>query len=496
MEISNNEAKLLYFLYERKDSQPIPLEECGGSGLSEEEIRSASSWLKMKGLVDLDEIKEVKYELGEEGKKYLEQGFPEENLLLLVKDRGELSIDSVMEIMGNSNARIAIAQASKFGFAPVKGKIIWDKGKGSTFLEEINMRKQVLKLIDSGIPLNKQYERLFENLVKRGDVIYSRKKTRWNLSITEKGKEYAASAPMKLSIGELTPQILIDGSWKDREFRKYDLNLQGKHFDRAGRHPLRYLINEIRDIFLEMGFMEMSGNYIESTGWNMDSLFIPQDHPARDMQDTFYLSTKHKVIFSKDEEKLFKKFGNVQKNGIKGYRGYAVEWSLKESEKLVLRTHTTPNTIRYLSKYKDIEGGYFSVEKVFRHESVDWKHLAEFHQIEGAVHSKDTSLATLKWFLKYFYAQLGFKDIRLAPSYYPYTEPSMDVIVKINGKEVELGGSGIFRPEVLKPLGIKYPVMAWGMGLERLALIYYGLNDLRQLYESDIDWLRNFKIRT
>ena len=495
VEISNNEAKLLYFLSQRDNSQPISIEECGESNLTQEEIRSASSWLKMKGMVDLSEVKEVKYELGDEGKIYLENGFPEENLLSLVKDRGEVSIDLVMKIMGDSNARIAIAQISKFGFAPIKGKIRWDADKGEIFKEEIERRRQVLKLIEAGMPLDKLFETTLQNLLKRGDVIYSRKKTRWNLSITEKGREYAKSSPIKLTIGELTPQILLDGSWKTAEFRKYELNLQGKQFNRVGRHPLKYLINEIREIFLQLGFTEMSGNYIESTGWNMDSLFIPQDHPARDMQDTFYIASKNKITFSKDEEKLFKKFGSVQKNGIRGYRGYGVDWHLNESEKLVLRTHTTPNTIRYLSKYNEIEGGYFSVEKVFRHESVDWKHLAEFHQIEGAVHSKDTSLATLKWFLKYFYAQLGFEDIRLVPSYYPYTEPSMDVIVKINGKDVELGGSGIFRPEVLKPLGIKYPVMAWGMGLERLALIYYGLNDLRQLYESDIDWLRNFKIK-
>ncbi len=158
-----------------------------------------------------------------------------------------------------------------------------------------------------------------------------------------------------------------------------------------------------------------------------------------------------------------------------------------------MRTHTTVNTIRYLYNNRNPPQYIFSIEKVFRHESVDWKHLSELYQIEGAVYARDANLSTLKWLLREFYSRLGFNKIRLIPSYYPYTEPSMDVVVEINGKEVELGGSGIFRPEVTGPIGLKYPVLAFGLGLERLAMIYYGLTDIRDIYNSDIEWLKIIK---
>ncbi len=495
MEISENESILLFFLFEKGPDSTIPEENALNSGLSAEEIRSASSWLKIKGLIDIIEEKETRYELGEEGFLYLEDQFPEERLISLLRERKEIPVNEIASIFREPSNRIALAQAAKLGFPPMNGKLAWDDSKGSKALKEIEERREILEKIKDGTLQRGTGDKILDHLLKRGNVIVKKQISRKIFQIREPGKEYVKSNPSRQTIGEISPEILLSGSWRDKALRKYDLNLHGKHVERVGRHPLDYLIREIRSIFLEMGFTEMVGNYVESTGWNMDSLFIPQDHPARDMQDTFYLSSKNRPEFSEEEIKLFRKFGRIQTNGLAGYKGYGGKWNLEESKKLVLRTHTTPNTIRYLARHKNEECGFFSVDKVFRHESVDWKHLAEFHQIEGAVQSRQTSLATLKWFLKYFYERLGFRDIRLVPSYYPYTEPSMDVVVRINGKDVELGGSGIFRPEVLKPLGIKYPVMAWGLGLERLALTYYGLEDLRQLYESDIEWLRNFKVR-
>ncbi len=227
------------------------------------------------------------------------------------------------------------------------------------------------------------------------------------------------------------------------------------------------MIDEVREIFLEMGgFQEMKGHYIESALWNMDALFIPQDHPAREMQDTFYIQASQDIGIEHPE--IVDVVKRVHERGGWGGRyvgGWRYRWSVGEARKLLLRTHTTVTTIRYLYENPEPPLAIFSVERVFRHESVDWKHLAELHQIEGAVHSRESSLSTLKWLMRYFYSRLGFREIRLVPSYYPYTEPSMDVIVKVNGREVELGGSGVFRPEVTRPpLGIREPVIAWGSG--------------------------------
>ena len=282
-------------------------------------------------------------------------------------------------------------------------------------------------------------------------------------------------------------------SWRGRNFQRYDLNSRVERVLGSGIHPVTYIARIVRDIFVQMGFKEMGGHYIEYSAWNMDSLFIPQDHPARDMQDTFYVTSNRELEFEHPEALgIFKR---VHEKGMRGYTGWGYKWSDDRAKQLLLRTHTTVSTIRYLYEHRDAPQAVFSVEKVFRHESVDWKHLAELHQIEGGYYGKDVNLATLKWLMKEFYSRLGFRDLRFVPSYYPYTEPSMDVVAMVNGKEMELGGSGVFRREVTKPIGLKYPVIAWGLGMERLAMIYFGLDDIRDIYQSDLDWLRTYRIR-
>jgi phenylalanyl-tRNA synthetase alpha chain len=250
------------------------------------------------------------------------------------------------------------------------------------------------------------------------------------------------------------------------------------------------LIEKIRLIFLEMGFTEISGDYIESCFWNMDALFIPQDHPARELQDTFYLAEPKTMPV--DDEVLMEKIKAIHENGGEtGSSGWGYTWSRDEAERALLRTHTTVNTIRYLSEHPEPPQKVFSIGRVFRKETLDSTHLPEFHQIEGIVLEEKASFRMLIGVLKEFYRMMGFEEIRIRPSYYPYTEPSMDVEVKFKGKWLELGGSGIFRPEVTEPFGVKFPVIAWGLGLERLAMLTLGLDDIRMLYISDIEWLRS-----
>jgi phenylalanyl-tRNA synthetase alpha chain len=250
------------------------------------------------------------------------------------------------------------------------------------------------------------------------------------------------------------------------------------------------LIDDIRQIFVEMGFQEIQGDYVESCFWNMDVLFIPQDHPAREMQDTFYCKTPARLPIT--EKPLLEEIARVHENGGKtGSTGWGASFSKTEGERALLRTHTTVNTIRYLYHHPTPPCKVFSLERVFRKENIDTTHLPEFYQIEGIIHEEHANFRQLIGILKEFYHRIGFEKIRFRPGYFPYTEPSMEVEVFWNGKWMELGGSGIFRPEVTEPVGVKNPVLAWGLGLERLAMLRYGLNDIRSLYISDIDWLRN-----
>jgi len=238
-----------------------------------------------------------------------------------------------------------------------------------------------------------------------------------------------------------------------------------------------------------MGFEEIEGDFVESCFWNMDMLFIPQDHPARDMQDTLY--TKYPSKIKIKEKNLIDKIARVHENGgDTGSTGWGYKFSKEESERALLRTHTTVNTIRYLYNHPEPPCKVFSIGRVFRKENIDATHLPEFYQIEGIIHERDANFRMLIGVLKEFYNRMGFEKIRFRPAYFPYTEPSMEVEVFWNNEWMELGGSGIFRPEVTEPVGVKNPVLAWGLGLERLAMLKFGLDDIRDLYISDLGWLR------
>jgi phenylalanyl-tRNA synthetase alpha chain len=490
VELSPQESLVLQYL---KDRQEVFETEIVINNLSQDNIRGAISWLEKKGLVDVHVKSDFFYVLGEEGISFINSGLPETRLYELLREYKSLEFKKASDLLGSENFKIAMSQIAKFGIKPQKGVLIYNDDQ--QIKQRLEERANLLKKIELGGEPGSNDMTELELLLKRNGLIERKERKIRMVKINENGSSFAKTIDISNSIGILTSEQLLDGSWKDAVFRSYDLNMPGMRVKRNGKHPLTVLINEVRRIFLSMGFEELKDPYIEFAGWNMDALFIPQDHPARDMQDTFFLETSREIKPSEEDSKLFKRAGIIHKQGINGYRGWNYQWSETEANKLLLRTHTTSSTMRALWRKPKEEGAVFSVDKVFRHESVDWKHLAEFHQVEGAIHAKDANLSTLKWYLRNFYSELGFDHIELIPSYYPYTEPSLDVLVKINGKEVEMGGSGIMRPEVNSILGLKHNVIAWGLGLERLALLYYGLDDLRQLYESDLSWLQNYKIK-
>lgn len=480
-EISNYEYKILDYIKDKKDVNENSI------GINENEriISSSISYLEFKKLIDVRKEYKKTYSITDEGEEYLKNGFPEENLYNILMEKKELAVNEIKNYL-NGKYKIAMANLAKLGIKPVDGKLVYNNNSlNNIFIES---KKKLIEI------KNKKYpeEKKINEFIKRGLIKEKNNLTRI-ININNNGLNALKNYENNDYIELLTPEILASGEWKNKKFRKYDLNSRVESINGAGLHPLTYLIDEIRKIFLDMGFTEMRGHYMEYTAWNMDMLFIPQDHPARDLQDTFYLKNDNEMEF--EDPEILKIVRRVHEKGYKNYPGWNYKWSEKEAKKVILRTHTTVNTVRYLYHNREEPQFVFSIEKVFRHESVDWKHLSELYQIEGSVYSKDANLSTLKWLLREFYSRLGFDNIKFLPSYYPYTEPSMDVIVDINGREVEMGGSGIFRPEVTKPLGLKSPVLAFGLGLERLAMIYYNLNDIREIYNSDLNWLKNYKIR-
>ena len=345
--------------------------------------------------------------------------------------------------------------------------------------------------------LSKEDKIQYDILNKR-KIINRLKKTERILSLTAQGKKIDIS---KISVlqqdSKITPEMLSSGTWKDVELKPFDVTKPGPLLKAGKIHPVINLINEIREIFISMGFTEIRGPIVESAFFNFDALFQPQDHPAREMHDTFYLNNpKAARLPEKDRVKAVK--DTHENGGESGSQGWGYEWDEDIAKKTLLRTHTTATTIRRLAQYhrdNDVSPiKVFSIDRVFRNEKVDKTHLAEFMQIEGIVIGDNVTLCNLIAILKEFYRKMGFPKIVTRPGFFPYTEPSMEIAVfydKLN-EWVEMGGSGIFRPEVTYPWGIKNPtrVLAWGMGLERLAMLKFGRKDIRDLYINPIKWLR------
>ncbi|KAK5856721.1 hypothetical protein PBY51_008297 [Eleginops maclovinus] len=287
---------------------------------------------------------------------------------------------------------------------------------------------------------------------------------------------------------ELTPEMIANGSWKEKKFKPYNFEALGVAPDCGHLHPLMKVRTQFRQIFLEMGFTEMpTNNFIESSFWNFDSLFQPQQHPARDAHDTFFLSDP--ALAHEFPQEYLERVKKVHSEGGFGSQGYKYDWKIEEAQKNILRTHTTAVSARMLYKLAQQEKftpvKYFSIDRVFRNETLDATHLAEFHQIEGVVADYGLTLGDLMGILHQFFTKLGITKLRFKPAYNPYTEPSMEVFSYHEGlkKWVEVGNSGVFRPEMLLPMGLPedVSVIAWGLSLERPTMIKYGINNIREL---------------
>jgi phenylalanyl-tRNA synthetase alpha chain len=462
------------------------------------EVMNAASWAKAKGLVKLSERLFDVVALDEEGKRALADGLPERRALkFLVGRGGALPAQELVhhKVLTPQELTIALGWLKKKGwaqFSKVGDETVLEvTDTGRAAVETVTPDEEALrKLEHKPLPAEDLAPEAVEQLRTRRSVVRITDHIERRVLLSDLGKAVAAEGLTsdRPTVGQLTHELLATGKWKDVELRPYDIHAFAPTATGGRAHPLREMIEEARRVFFAMGFSEIDDDYIQSAFWNMDALFIPQDHPARELQDTFYLREPARIPI--DDEVAAKVAAVHENGGGTGSKGWGYKWSKEAAEQALLRTHTTVATIRHLAAHPRGPQKVFAVSRCFRREAVDATHLPEFHQIEGIVVEPDASLAMLKGTLTEFYRRLGFPKVRLVPSYFPYTEPSMEVHVWFNGKWLELGGSGVFRPEVTAPFGVKEPVLAWGHGLERLAMIRFGLTDIRDLYLSDIDWLR------
>jgi phenylalanyl-tRNA synthetase alpha chain len=492
-ELSQNEKKVLLALkkLQGKGSPEDILK--NGEFTQDVEVANASSWLQSKKLVTIDNHIKTVYSLGKEGKRFVEKGLPEKRALkLLAEKKGTVTLQDLSVCLESDEVSVAIGWLKTNGWATIKKEketIIEITEKGKNALSEVSEAENILQRLHEHPELEIEKDKI-KPLASRKNVIKEKELITSTIVLTDFGKKaLEKGVELQEEISQVTSAVIKTGEWKQKAIRPYDIHAFAPAVYGGKPHPLVNLIAEIRQIFVEMGFSEIQGDYVESCFWNMDVLFIPQDHPAREMQDTLYCKNPPKILIT--EKKLLEEIARVHETGgTTGSTGWGYKFSKAEGERALLRTHTTVNTIRYLYHHPIPPCKVFSLERVFRKENIDSTHLPEFYQIEGIIHEENTNFRQLIGVLKEFYRRMGFEKIRFRPGYFPYTEPSMEVEVFWNGKWMELGGSGIFRPEVTEPVGVKNPVLAWGLGLERLAMLKFGLTDMRSLYVSDLEWIR------
>ncbi len=467
--------------------------------LQEVEVTRALQWLENKQVLKIYTEKKKVVLLDENGLKYKRQGLPEKAFLKVltaefqplsqIAKKAQLNPEEMNACIGVLKRKVAIETAKEKELMVKLGPQGLKVLREGT-LEEKFLAQQFPLDADKVTDINKL---ALEELQKRKGFVKIEEQKKITVELLPLGKQLLKEKIEQNVVNRLTPEMLKTGSWKQQNFRAYDVEINvprryggKKHFD---NEALEY----IKRIWLDMGFKEMTGNYVQSAFWDLDALFVPQDHPAREMQDTFYVEGKAKL------PKIWEKIKEVHENGgDTGSTGWGYKFSKEETEQVLLRTHTTVLSAQTLAtlKKEDLPAKFFAVGKVFRNEALDWKHLFEFYQVEGIVVDPHANLKHLKGYLTQFYTKMGYPKVRMRPAHFPYTEMSLEIDVFHPVKEewVELGGAGIFRPEVVKPLlGFDCPVLAWGQGMGRIIMEYWKLNDIRELYKNDLKQLREMK---
>ncbi|KAG7309556.1 hypothetical protein JYU34_004009 [Plutella xylostella] len=548
-----------------------------------QKIVGAVKSLEALEMVVSDTVKNTKWELTEEGQLVAEKGSHEAVLYHSVPDGGIAQAEIMKTV---PNAKVGFSKAMSAGW------ILIDKSGGAPLV-----KKKVETITDTVQDYLNEIKKGIDNLPDNVRNDYKKRKLLQEVTLKSfllsKGPQFATS--IKKLETDLTAEMLQSGSWKTLEFKPYNFDALGQPPESGHLHPLLKVRSEFREIFLEMGFTEMpTNNYVESSFWNFDALFQPQQHPARDAHDTFFVSNP--AVTTKFPMDYLERVKKVHSEGGYGSQGYRYSWKIEEAQKNLLRTHTTAVSARML--YKVAQEGfrpqkYFSIDKVFRNETLDATHLAEFHQVEGVVADRGLGLADLIGVLDTFFKRLGFDKLQFKPAYNPYTEPSMEIFAFHNvdyyylrerrmadligvldtffkrlgfdklqfkpaynpytepsmeifafhnvdyyylrerrmadligvldtffkrlgfdklqfkpaynpytepsmeifafhnglNKWIEIGNSGVFRPEMLLPMGLPEDVnvIAWGLSLERPTMIKYGLNNIRDLVGPKVD---------
>ena len=467
------------------------------SGLDKTSVIRALTYLENKGFVKIKHEEKTIIDLGVNGVQYKKTHLPERKLLILFETRNHIPIEEAKKLskLSDNEFKVSLGVLKNKSIVEIKN----EKISLVASREEVVKKFPEERLLEV-LPIEKEKlkdEELLalDNLKKRKAIIEIKEEKIVTFELTASGEKIAGKEIKSDLLEEVTPEIIKNHA-KSKGFRKYDVKAFVPQISGGKKHFVNQSIEYTKKIWLELGFKEMTGPLAEISFWNFDALFTAQDHPVRELQDTFYIKDTEGKL---PEKNIVEKVKKAHEKGVEKSKGWQYSWDEKEARKVVLRTHTTTLSARTLSKLelKNIPAKFFAVGKCFRNETLDWSHGFEFNQTEGIVVDKNANFVHLLGYLKIFFTKMGFNDVRFVPAYFPYTEPSVEIHIFHPKKKawLELGGAGIFRPEVVIPLlGEWIPVLAWGPGHDRILTDYYKINDLRELYKNDIKELREKRV--
>ena len=499
-------------LRENEQKTMIALRDAGGresvekivesTGLAHAAVMRAVLSLSTKNLVKAHERKRTWITLNDEGKEYARNGLPERRLIkALIKLSGEAPIDTVVgeASLDKSLSVIALGWSARKGWARVERetrrmKLLTEPSEGpdERFLSILSSQGSLILE-----ELGKELQEAF-SLLKRRKIIEVDEKTLRELELTEYGWELIKRGLRVVEeVSQLTPELILTGRWRKIKIRRYNIKAPVARMWPGKKHPYLMFLDEVKEKLVAFGFKEMTGPIVELSFFNCDGLYMPQDHPAREIHDMYFIKSPAYGDLSSYEEFL----NNVKKTHQDGWKtgskGWGYRFSRREARRLVLRSQTTPVSARTLiSKELEIPGMYFSIARCYRPDVVDKIHLTEFNQIEGIVVAEGLTLRDLLGVLEKFALEIADADkVKFRPGYFPFTEPSVELHAYKDGYGwMEFGGSGIFRPEVTLPLSVNVPVLAWGLGVDRLFMMKTGIDDIRYLFTQDLDWLRRMEM--
>ncbi len=484
------ERKLLPYLKKYSSLQEL----VKNSGMQEVEVMRALQWLQNKNVLEVKTKSELLISLDINGENYQKNGLPERKFIKALsqgaKTLKELEEKTKLTSQELNSCLGLLRKKNLIDIKKDKETIINLTKNGEHYVLDEHFPEEHLLKKEYPInanTLNNEEQQLLEELKKRKILKAEEKKER-SIALTSEGKELLKSDLKENVIDSLTPEIIKSQSWKNQQFRKYDLKASVPKIYGGKLQHYRKFLDDVKTKFTTLGFEEMTGPLVESDFWDMDALFMPQDHSARDIHEAYYVKEPKTAEIDK---KVLERVKNAHE------KGWGYKFSIEKTQQTLLRTQTTACSARKLtSPDLKIPGKYFAIARNFRYDVIDATHLPDFHQVEGIVIEEGLTIKHLFGLLKMFAKEFAeTEEIKLVPGYFPFTEPSVELFAKHPQLGwVELGGAGIFRPEVVEPLtGKKISVIAWGLGVDRLGMFKLGLKDIRSLFSQNIEELRESK---